>query len=55
MSLSKSITIRNIETLITKSFAILLLYITLILPKAYAQEYIVESFEIAPKDLSIDL
>lgn len=38
--------------MITKSFAILLLYITLILPKAYAQEYSVESFEIAPNDLS---
>lgn len=29
-----------------------MLYITLVLSKAYAQEYAVESFEIAPKDLS---
>lgn len=52
MSLSKFIPIRTLVTFIHKSFAILLLYITLILPKAYAQEYKVESFEIAPKDLS---
>lgn len=41
-------------TLIPRCFVIILLYITLILSKAYAQEYKVESFEIVPKDLSID-
>lgn len=39
-------------TLNPRRFVIILLYITLFLPKAYAQEYNVESFEIAPKDLS---
>lgn len=49
MSLSKYILIK--ATLTHKSFAFLL-YTILILPTTYAQEFKVESFEIAPKDLS---